>query len=390
MVQRGHRVATAGHGDQVTGFGFGRRILGCGVGGFVEGLNLKRAQWAVPDHGFGTGKDLRDMRHAVGACIKDHHVGGHVLGHDGFGIGTGLELSRDNHVTGQQQFAARLGGFVRDVARGVGQIVFTQRFAHIEALSGEERIGHSAADDDDIDLVDQIAKQVQLGGDFRPAHHSHHRPFGAAKRLFQRLQFFGHQAACAVGQQFGHAGGRGMGAVGGGEGIVAEHIAEGGEELRHFGIVRLFHSRKTRVFDEDHSVRRGGLDRLAVGAFDEGDGAAQRGLKRGHGDTQGHVRDVFALGPTKVGQHHGLAPLGEDVGDCRFDPFDAGGVGDFAILHRHVDVHAGEYDFAVQIHIVECVPAHGSLLCYGAFIANRVRGVNRMGFWRVGIPVRRA
>lgn len=43
------------------------------------------------------------------------------------------------------------------------------------------------------------------------------------------------------------------------------------------------------------------------------------------------------------------------------DFFDAGGIGDDTVFHRHVQVDAGQHDFSVDIQIFNAVEFHGGL-----------------------------
>jgi hypothetical protein len=57
-------------------------------------------------------------------------------------------------------------------------------------------------------------------------------------------------------------------------------------------------------------------------------------------------------------QEHRLAALGEDILHRRHDALDPRGVGDATVLHRHVDVDAGQDDLAAKLHVIEGFPGH--------------------------------
>jgi hypothetical protein len=46
--------------------------------------------------------------------------------------------------------------------------MLAKRFADIDAARGQERVGHAAADDQVIDLGDEVAEHVELARDLRP------------------------------------------------------------------------------------------------------------------------------------------------------------------------------------------------------------------------------
>ena len=74
------------------------------------------------------------------------------------------------------------------LSSGSDQIMLAQRFADFDAARGEEGVGHSAADDQMIDLADQVAEHVELGRDLGAADHRRDRALGIAQRLLQRVQ----------------------------------------------------------------------------------------------------------------------------------------------------------------------------------------------------------
>ena len=60
--------------------------------------------------------------------------------------------------------------------------MLAQRLADIDAARGEEGVGHAAADDQMIDLADEMAEHGELGRDLGAADHRRDRPLGIAER----------------------------------------------------------------------------------------------------------------------------------------------------------------------------------------------------------------
>ena len=85
--------------------------------------------------------------------------------------------------------AARAICRAHDFLRRRGQIVLAQRFADIDPARGQKRVRHAAADDQMIDLADQMLQHIKLGRDFRPADDSCNWMIGMIQRLAQRFQF---------------------------------------------------------------------------------------------------------------------------------------------------------------------------------------------------------
>mmetsp|Transcript_29037 Transcript_29037/g.55778 ORF Transcript_29037/g.55778 Transcript_29037/m.55778 type:complete len:335 (+) Transcript_29037:4240-5244(+) len=285
LVQGRNGIAAPGHGDQVAGFGQCCGGLGGGNGRCVKGGDFKGPERPVPDQRFEGGKGLRNLGRGCVPGVQHHLIprqdGARIQSNNLMGC-TGGELACHAPIGGQDHAAARRVGGGQNVAGCVVQIGLLQGRAQLRALGGEERIGHAAADHQHIDFLDQVFQQVELGRHLCPAHNSTDRAFGGRKGGFQRAELSLHQPSRAIGQQMRHAGGRGMGAVRGREGIVAEHIAQRGKKLRHLGIVGLFHRGETGVFHQDHGVRRLGIDKLPRGAFNKGDRTAKRRFEVGY------------------------------------------------------------------------------------------------------------
>ncbi len=146
-----------------------------------------------------------------------------------------------------------------------------------------------------IDPGDEMGQHVELGRHLGPADDRRHRMLGIAERLFERLQLGLHRPAGEGRQHVRQPLGRGMGAVGGGEGVVDVEIADCRQVAR-------------RTPDRSSPRRRGSAcsrapatppgqrgDRRprppgrAIG--DEGDRPAEHLAERGRDRAQRHRRD---------------------------------------------------------------------------------------------------
>ena len=81
--------------------------------------------------------------------------------------------------------------------------------------------------------------------------------------------------------------------------------------------------------------------------------------------------DVAALRAAEMREQDHLAALGGDLGDRRRHALDARGVGDHAVVDRHVEVDAHQHAFAFDVDVVERVesahePAPGALERYSS------------------------
>ncbi len=360
-----NRVAAAGDG--------GEKSLACALGGVfcdfdggvVEGGNFERAERAVPDDRprlVDRGLDLVDR---LGAGVEHHAVlvdGIEAIDTRGR---IGLEMPGDHAVDGQDDGAAGVLGLVHYAQGRFLEVALAQRFADIVSERIDEGVGHAAPDHQRLDLGDEVFEQVDLGGDLGAAHDCDDRLFGVAETGLERLQFGFHGAARARGQRAGEAFGRGMGAVGGREGVIDIDIAEGCHAGDQLGIVLFFARVKTGVFSKDHAAGLGtgygcldACDVRPVG-FGEDDPLAHDFLQNGDDGPKAHVGHNFALGAVEMGEQDGQATLVGDFLDGVGDPLDPGGIGHHAVSDRHVEIDAQQHALAGQIEIIEGLEGGG-------------------------------
>ena len=278
----------------------------------------------------------------------------------------GLELGRNDRVRRQHDLAFVGGGVVQDFARGVEQIDLAQAFADLLALGGEEGVGHAAADDQEIDLLGQIAEQLQLGRHLGAADHRRDRAGGLFKRVGQGLDLGLHGAA-GIGRQLAReAFGRGVGAMGGGEGVVDIDVAERGHRSDERRVVLFLALVEAGVFQQQHvavgHLGDGGFRRRPDAIRSEGDRLAEMRRERGGDGLQriGLVRPV--LRAAEMGEQDDLAALAGDFVQRRQDAVDPGGVGHLAVIHRHVEVDADKHALALEFGRIQGAKSgHGGL-----------------------------
>ena len=258
--------------------------------------------------------------------------------------------------------AAAVFGLREDLARGIRHVMLGQRFADIDALRDEEGVRHPAADHQIVDLGDEIAQQLQFGGDFRAADHSRHRPLRRAQSSFQRFELRRHQATRAGGQDLGDTDRRGMGAVRRREGIIHINFAKRRHGSGQFAIVLFLARVETGVLQQQnlallqpcYGSLRGAADAIA-GEFHR---KPQRGLECRHQSLQRHLRHNLALGPPEMRQQNRLAARRDNIFHRGHDFLNARVIRHPSAFQRHVDIDPNQNNLAVQIHIVERFPSH--------------------------------
>ena len=240
--------------------------------------------------------------------------------------------------------------------RGFGDVDlvgFDEGFAGGLALGVEEGVGHAAADDDGVSLVEQVVDDLDLVGDLGSADDGDEGLVGFGEGLAEVGELLLHeQAGGGDFDEVGDAFGGGVGAVGAAEGVVDVDVAETGEFFGEGGVVGLFFGVEAEVFEQE------GLAGFEVGGHLAGDGADAVG---GEGDVlvvaedvveeaakvidegaEAHGVDGFALGAAEVRAEDDLGLVAEGVLDGGEGLADAGVVGDDAVLEGDVEVDADE------------------------------------------------
>ncbi len=189
------------------------------------------------------------------ADVEDHVVGFDRIDRHGARRRPGLERLGDDGIDRQHHLAVLRLRDAENAPGRLGEIVLAQRFSDRDALRGQKRIRHGAADDENVDLGDQVPEQVELGRDLGAADHRGHRPLRRFQRLGERDELRLHGAAGIGGQHVAEPFGRGMGAMGDREGVVDPDVAERGERRDIGRIVLLLADVEARVLEaEDVAV----------------------------------------------------------------------------------------------------------------------------------------
>ena len=300
-------------------------------------VEFKHAHRAVPYHGAGFFYDVCEHGGRLRADVENHVVVGHVV--DGFGFGCGVcgKFFGADHIGGQRYRAAFGRHFGDDFFRFVNQIRLGQRFADVFALCQQKGVGDAAANDQLIDFVGQVFQHREFGRNLAAGNNRHQRAGGVAQRFAQRVQFVGQQDAgqrqrCGGGNRFG---GR-LGAVGGAEGVVDEHVGQRGIGFAQRGVIFLFAGVDAHVLQHGDFA---GVEfgRAVAPVFEHRYLFAQQGAELA-GDGGNVVFGVeLAFGrAAEVGHHNHRGAAVEAVADRGQRGADAGVVADAAVFNRHV------------------------------------------------------
>src|SRR5271157_1485238 len=234
----------------------GSGIFGHGLGD-LEGASRKRRHFenthgAVPEDGAGArdffGKRLDRSR----ADIERHHVGG-----DGFALadefdqGAGVDAVGDDVIGGQQELELMGFRLLQKVPGESDLVFFDQTLADGFALRLEERVGHAAADDEDVNFAEQVLDDSDFVADFGAPKNGNERVFWVLQDAAQILHLLFHeQTGGGFLHKLRHANRRRMRTMGCAERVVDIEIGKLGELLRKSLVVLFFFGVEAEVFEQ--------------------------------------------------------------------------------------------------------------------------------------------
>ena len=118
------------------------------------------------------------------------------------------------------------------------------------AQSVHKGVSHTAADDQGIDLFQQVVDNADLVGNLGAAQDGDEGTLRVGQGGAHDGNFLLDQVAADSGEVIGHAGGRGMGSVGGAESVVDIDLSQRGHSLGQLGIIFGFALFKADVFQQ--------------------------------------------------------------------------------------------------------------------------------------------
>ena len=140
------------------------------------------------------------------------------------------------------------------------------------------------------------------------------------------------------------------------ERVVDEDVAERGELIDEGGVVAFFPGVEARVLQAQDVARLHRVDRrhglLAHAILGERHRPFEHLRNRRRQRLQ-RLGRIASFRTPEMGQQDHLAALVGDLADGRSDALDAGGVRDFAVLDRDVEIDAHEHAFAPEVGLIE-------------------------------------
>jgi len=349
--------------DDLAGLAGVERGVHSALGAVGELLHLKDARGTVPQDGLGLVDGRLVELDGLLAAVKTHPALGNALLVGGLaGVGVGAESVGGDVVAGQDELDVVLLGLLDETGNLLGAVLVEERVANADTLESLlESESHAAADNQHVDLVEQVVDQLDLVADLGTAEDGEEGTLGLLEGLGEVLELLLHEEAGSLLGEVNTDHGT-VGTVGGAEGVVDEHVTERGEALAELLDIRLIgldlfalgvlaaallFGVEAQVLEEHNAAVGGFVDGL-LGSFADaviGEGdllAAEELLELGNNGLEGVLGVDLAVGAAEVGhQDDGFGAILDSVldgGEGAGDTLVVGDLGVGLLVEGNVEV----------------------------------------------------
>ncbi len=270
-------------------------------------------------------------------------------------------------IDGQEEADALRFGLVERGFGDVDLVGFDEGLAGVLTLGVEEGVGHAAADEDGVDLVEQVVDDFDLVGDLGAADDGDEGTLGGFESLADVGEFLLHeQAGSGLRDEVGDAFGGGVGAVGADRRHRSRRrrrawrvawrrwgrsalLRRGSEGFRAAGPGR---TRSWRDISEAISPTQSGEKATLIGFADLFIEEHAQSVDDG---AKARTWDGLALGAAEMRGEDELGLVAEGVLDGGEGRADAVVVGDFrtVVAEGHVEVNAHEDPLVLEIEVLD-------------------------------------
>src|SRR5208282_4974903 len=351
--------------------GIFRHGMGDLEGAFGKGWQFENAHGAVPDNGAGAGYLFGKRLDRSRADIEGHHVGRDGLAPvDNLGQGAGFDAVGNDVIRGQEELELVSFRLLQKVAGEFDLVFFDHTLANRFALRLEESVGHTSADNENVNFAEQVLDDSDFVADFGAAQNGDERALGVLQDAAQILQLLFHeQSGGGFLYEPGDANRGSVGPMGGAEGIIDVELGELCELLGKILVILFFFGVEAEVLKQQGlaflELERHlfGLGPDALGA--EADVfAARQFLVEHHAETLGDGFETqlwirLAFGTAQVRREDEARAVTQSVLDGGQGFADAGVVHDAAVVERDVEVDAHEDATIVERKIANRKFGHG-------------------------------
>ena len=260
----------------------------------------------------------------------------------------------------------RAACYIRRIHNRIGlirQIMFAQGLTHIDTARSQKCIRHTAADNQMVNLLDQMVQHVELGRNLCPAHDSGNGMFRRAQGSLKRIQLSLHRTTGISWQDISEAFSRHVRTMRRRKGIVYIKIAVGGNGACEFRIIRFLARPKPRVFEERDITIGQYTNRLRNNVaryfWDKHDLAAKHFLQGVEHHRHRHFAMLRAIGSPEMGKQQDLGSLIRQFQHRRQQRTHARFFRHTPVSHGDVQVNANQSTLALDIaEVVERAKCH--------------------------------
>jgi hypothetical protein len=357
LLAGGDGVTTTDDGDGTLLLGEVGKDVDDAKGALGELFDLEDAHGSVHDDSLAVREELLLLLGGLGTVVEAHPAVGDGIGGDGLGVGFSREGIGDNDVGREEDGLAKLLGLLHDGLRGVNEVILNKGGTNVEALGLEEGENHASADDDLVALLEEGLKDGDLGGDLGSADDGSHGLLSAGDGTIEVLELLGEEVTGdGGGEELGHTLSRGMGTVGGTEGIVDKEVEGGGELLNEGLLVLGLLLVEAGVLEHEDISLLGaidhGLDVITDAVGGELDILTKELSHALGGGGKGELV-LLAIGAAQMGADRDDGTLRLEVLDGGDGGTDAGVVGDLLAVEGDVDVATDKDLLALEITVGE-------------------------------------
>ena len=243
--------------------------MGYHAGPLAKTVHLEHTHGTVPDDGLAADQATHKLICGCGRNIHDKGpVGDSISGH-GLNRGRrGTKLAGHHDLLGKVNIDGVFLGSFQDFLGEVQPVLFDTGGPGVAAHGVQEGDAHPATDEQVVQLTQEIFQHQYFVAYLRSPHQSRQWLLRRLQCTTHRVDFLLNEEPHSRRQIFGNPDGRGVGAVGHGEGIHHEGVGQAGQRLGKFGRVFLFTSVEAQILKQ-HNVSGchtgdGGLNFRAV------------------------------------------------------------------------------------------------------------------------------
>ena len=177
-------------------------------------------------------------------------VGGMASTATTFALDSPFNSSATTTSTGSRRRTPLFSASLISPAAVADGLVFDERRADFTGLRFQESGRHAAADEQAVHFFHDIFQHGHLIADLGAAEKRGKGVGGVFQKAAQGIDFLFQQKSGDRRQVFGDAGNRGMGAVGGAEGIIDINIAQAGQRFGEVGVAGFFFGMEPEIFQQ--------------------------------------------------------------------------------------------------------------------------------------------